>query len=78
MTRRERVRPPRAPSQLHGLDFERLGQEIGPAETMIDELERFFVNYNAASGREFVPLERMDASAAARLVERLGKAGKPA
>jgi hypothetical protein len=40
MTRRERVRPPRE-RQVSSMawNVERLGQEIGPVETMIDQLE---------------------------------------
>jgi inorganic pyrophosphatase len=38
-------------------------------ERLLDELEHFFVSYNRAEGREFVPVQRSGPAAAMRLVQ---------
>jgi inorganic pyrophosphatase len=42
----------------------------------VDQLERFFQGYHAMERELFVPLERLDAAAAERLIERTRRASK--
>lgn len=39
-------------------------------ERLLDQLEHFFVSYNRAEGRDFVPLQRSGPADAVRLIER--------
>ena len=39
-------------------------------ETLIDQIEHFFVSYNDAKGKKFVPLRRSDQDDARKIVER--------